>query len=416
MYIIFTCPPLPHLIVGGKSLYRVGDLHLRRIMPSTFDLIFVTAGKLYLEENSQKYILKKGEFLILPPNRLHKGYKCCDEATDFFWLHFYTTGKFKYMDKPIYDKNHKQKANYQFTKEPFHISLPQHGSLTSEQQSQMAEYMNTIVQVKIDKTKPKKDFYSSTVSQLKSQQLFFSILSILCDIHEPNTKNVAEKIYEHFSLFYTESFDLKKLSDEYAFHPTHIIRCVKNKYGLSPLQLLLHIRIQKAKELLKEAGYENGEGLPTIELMYNSEGSHKDICQIIQQNLAEVGITVELTNQEWAVFLNTRQNGEYEFARHGWIGDYSDPMTFLDMWVTGGGNNDCGFSNAEYDNLINDAKVEIDLTKRTEMLRKAEDILMDEMPIIPIYYYTNVRAWNDNVKGIQCSTLGKIYFKGAYKE
>lgn len=188
--------------------------------------------------------------MILPPNRLHKGYKCCDEATNFFWLHFYTTGKFKYMDKPIYDKNHKQKANYQFTKEPFHISLPQHGSLTAEQQSQMAEYMNTIVQVKIDKTKPKKDFYSSTVSQLKSQQLFFSILSILCDIHEPNTKNVAEKIYEHFSLFYTEGFDLKKLSDEYAFHPTHIIRCVKNKYGLSPLQLLLHIRIQKAKELL----------------------------------------------------------------------------------------------------------------------------------------------------------------------
>ncbi|WP_195990068.1 peptide ABC transporter substrate-binding protein [Clostridium sp. D53t1_180928_C8] len=174
--------------------------------------------------------------------------------------------------------------------------------------------------------------------------------------------------------------------------------------------------IEKAKELLKEAGYENGEGLPTIELMYNSEGSHKDICQIIQQNLAEVGITVELTNQEWAVFLNTRQNGEYELARHGWIGDYSDPMTFLDMWVTGGGNNDCGFSNAEYDKLINYAKVEIDLTKRTEMLRKAEDILMDEMPIIPIYYYTTVMGWNENVKGIQVSVLGNVYLQGAYKE
>ena len=174
--------------------------------------------------------------------------------------------------------------------------------------------------------------------------------------------------------------------------------------------------VEKAKELLKEAGYENGEGLPTIELMYNSEGSHKDICQIIQQNLAEVGITVELTNQEWAVFLNTRQNGEYEFARHGWIGDYSDPMTFLDMWVTGGGNNDCGFSNAEYDNLINDAKVEIDLTKRTEMLRKAEDMLMDEMPIVPIYYYTTVMGWKENVKGIQVSVLGNVYLQGAYKE
>ena len=174
--------------------------------------------------------------------------------------------------------------------------------------------------------------------------------------------------------------------------------------------------IAKAKELLKEAGYENGEGLPTFELMYNSEGAHKDICQIIQQNWAEIGVNVELTNQEWAVFLNTRQQGDYQISRHGWIGDYVDPMTFLDMWVTGGGNNDCGFSNAEYDKLISDAKVETDAAKRTEMLRKAEDILMDEMPIIPIYYYTNVRAWNDNVKGIQCSTLGKIYFKGAYKE
>ena len=174
--------------------------------------------------------------------------------------------------------------------------------------------------------------------------------------------------------------------------------------------------IAKAKELLKEAGYENGEGLPTFELMYNSEGAHKDICQIIQQNWAEIGVNVELTNQEWAVFLNTRQQGDYQISRHGWIGDYVDPMTFLDMWVTGGGNNDCGFSNAEYDKLITDAKVETDAAKRTEMLRKAEDILMDEMPIIPIYYYTNVRAWNDNVKGIQCSTLGKIYFKGAYKE
>ncbi|MDU4325521.1 MAG: peptide ABC transporter substrate-binding protein [Clostridium celatum] len=174
--------------------------------------------------------------------------------------------------------------------------------------------------------------------------------------------------------------------------------------------------IAKAKELLKEAGYENGEGLPTFELMYNSEGAHKDICQIIQQNWAEIGVNVELTNQEWAVFLNTRQQGDYQISRHGWIGDYVDPMTFLDMWVTGGGNNDCGFSNAEYDKLISDAKVETDAAKRTEMLRKAEDILMNEMPIIPIYYYTNVRAWNDNVKGIQCSTLGKIYFKGAYKE
>lgn len=174
--------------------------------------------------------------------------------------------------------------------------------------------------------------------------------------------------------------------------------------------------IAKAKELLKEAGYENGKGLPTFELMYNSEGSHKETAQIIQQNLEEIGVNVELANQEWAVFLNTRQKGEYQIARHGWIADYIDPMTFLDLWVTGGGNNDTGFSNARYDELVTAAKVESDSAKRLEMLREAEDILMDEMPVLPIYYYTTVTAANENVKGVQISTLGKISFKHAYKE
>lgn len=174
--------------------------------------------------------------------------------------------------------------------------------------------------------------------------------------------------------------------------------------------------IAKAKELLKEAGYENGNGIPTIELMYNSEGAHKDICQIIQQNWEEIGVNVELTNQEWAVFLNTRQQGGYEIARQGWIGDYSDPMTFLDLFVTGGGNNDSGYSNPEYDALIAAAKVETDPDKRKEQLREAEDILMDDMPILPIYYYTTVMGWNENVKGIQVSVLGTVYLQGAYKE
>ena len=174
--------------------------------------------------------------------------------------------------------------------------------------------------------------------------------------------------------------------------------------------------IEKAKELLKEAGYENGEGLPTIELMYNSEGAHKDICQILQENLAKIGINIELANQEWAVFLNTRQQGGYEIARQGWIGDYSDPMTFLDLFVTGGGNNDSGYSNPEYDALIAVAKVETDPDKRKEQLREAEDILMDDMPILPIYYYTTVMGWNENVKGIQVSVLGTVYLQGAYKE
>ena len=110
------------------------------------------------------------------------------------------------------------------------------------------------------------------------------------------------------------------------------------------------------------------------------------------------------------------KNGNYEIARHGWIGDYLDPMTFLDMWMSGLGNNDAKFSNEEYDNLIRSAKEETDIAKKYEYLRKAEDILMDEMPIIPIYYYTQIKAVSPRVKDVVVSPLGQVYFDKAYIE
>ncbi|MDZ5033935.1 peptide ABC transporter substrate-binding protein [Clostridium perfringens] len=173
---------------------------------------------------------------------------------------------------------------------------------------------------------------------------------------------------------------------------------------------------EEAKKLLAEAGYPNGEGLPTFEFMYNTEGSHKDIAQVIQQDWAKIGVKAELTNQEWKVFLNTRQQGGYQIARHGWNGDYVDPMTFLDLFETGGGNNDAGFSNAEYDKLLADARKETDANRRWELMRKAEDILMDEAPIIPLYYYTKVKGAKPEVKGVRVSMLGHVYFDKAYIE
>ena len=174
--------------------------------------------------------------------------------------------------------------------------------------------------------------------------------------------------------------------------------------------------VEEAKKLLAEAGYPNGEGIPTLEFMYNTEGSHKLVAQAIQQDWAKIGVNVELANQEWKVFLNTRQEGQYEIARHGWSGDYVDPMTFLDLWVTGGGNNDAGYSNAKYDELVNQAKTEGDQAKRWELMRQAEDILMEDMPIVPIYYYTKVKGAKPEVKGVRVSTLGHVFFDKAYIE
>lgn len=174
--------------------------------------------------------------------------------------------------------------------------------------------------------------------------------------------------------------------------------------------------IEEAKKLLAEAGYPNGEGLPTLEFMFNTEGAHKDVAQVIQQDWARIGVKAELTNQEWKVFLNTRQEGGYEIARHGWSGDYVDPMTFLDLWLTGGGNNDAGYSNPKYDELVNAAKAEQDPDKRWDLMHQAEAIIMEDMPIIPLYYYTKVKAAKPEVKGVRVSTLGHTLFNEAYIE
>ena len=135
------------------------------------------------------------------------------------------------------------------------------------------------------------------------------------------------------------------------------------------------------------------------------------IADMWKKNL---GINVSLSQQEWKVFQTTRTQKQYQIARHGWSGDYVDPMTFLEMWTSTSALNDAGFSNAEYDSVISDAISELDTKKREELLHKAEDILMDEMPIMPIYYYTKVKGIKPYVKGIKQSQIGFVYFDEAY--
>ena len=158
--------------------------------------------------------------------------------------------------------------------------------------------------------------------------------------------------------------------------------------------------VAKAQQLLAEAGYPNGQGFPTLKILYNTSEGHQRIAEAIQEMWKNnLGINVELTNQEWGVYLDSRSTGDYDIARAGWIGDYIDPMTFIDMFVTGGGNNDTNWGNPEYDNLVNTAKKSADQAVRMKAMHDAEAILMDEMPIMPIYFYTRVIMVSDKVEG-----------------
>ncbi|MEE9514799.1 MAG: peptide ABC transporter substrate-binding protein [Candidatus Brocadiales bacterium] len=159
---------------------------------------------------------------------------------------------------------------------------------------------------------------------------------------------------------------------------------------------------EEARRLLAEAGYPGGRGFPYTEYLFNTSEANKDIAEVIQQMWkTNLGVGVTLVNQEWKVFLSTMKNLDYQICRGNWIGDYIDPNTFLDMFVTDGGNNRTGWSNRRYDELIRAAAGERDSNRRMELFREAEKILVvDELPILPVYYYSSLNMYRPDIIGI----------------
>ena len=200
---------------------------------------------------------------------------------------------------------------------------------------------------------------------------------------------------------------------------------------------------ESAVETLKKYyTYDESTGMftdfPTLTYLYNTSEGHKAIGEYLQSALAAVGITMNLENQEWATFLNTRKAGDYSIARNGWLADYNDPICFLDMWVTNSGNNDVQFGRGAaadakiysidltpygydtkvengtwaetYDVLISAIKTCTDADARYEMMHLAEDMLMSTGCIVPLYFYTDIYMLSSNVSGFFSNPLGYKYF------
>ena len=164
--------------------------------------------------------------------------------------------------------------------------------------------------------------------------------------------------------------------------------------------------IEQARKLLADAGYPGGKGFPKLAVLFNTLEQHRDIAEVLQQQWkTNLGIDIELKNMEWGVYLDTTFKKDYDIARAGWIGDYPDPNTFLDMWVTDGPQNNTNWSNAEFDKLIEDAAAEGDPDRRMKMLFRAEEILIDEVPFIPIYFYVSKNMVKPHVKGFSNNIL-----------
>jgi oligopeptide transport system substrate-binding protein len=162
-----------------------------------------------------------------------------------------------------------------------------------------------------------------------------------------------------------------------------------------------------ARKLLAEAGFPGGKGLPALDIQFNSDAINQKVLEAIQEMWRrELGINVTLTNKEYRVYLDNQRTLAYQISRSRWVGDYNDPNTYLDMFVTGGGNNQTGWSNAEYDRLIGEAGRTMEQTKRYELLQRAEAILLDEAPVATVFFGTRVYLIHPSVKGWVPSLLG----------
>ena len=212
-------------------------------------------------------------------------------------------------------------------------------------------------------------------------------------------------------------------------------------YSVDPADF--EANVNEAIEILKKY-YEWDESaqkftnFPTLTYLYNTSEGHKAIGEYLQSALASVGITINLENQEWNTFLNTRKAGDYSIARNGWVADYNDPICFLDMWTSGSGNNDVQFGKGNheglamysvdttdlgldlkvengtwsetYDPLISLVKTTTDPATRYALMHKAEDLLMSTGAICPLYYYTDPYMISKTVDGFFANPLGYKYF------
>jgi oligopeptide transport system substrate-binding protein len=173
-------------------------------------------------------------------------------------------------------------------------------------------------------------------------------------------------------------------------------------------------KVEEAKKLLAEAGYPDGKDFPEFVILYNTDEGHKLVAEMVQEMFkTNLGITCTLENQEWAVFQDTRKEGDYVMARGGWLTDFLDPSGLLAIFQEGNAYNDPNYLSEPYNTAMNNALMATDKATHYQELYKAQDILMGDLPIIPVYHYTDSWLISEKLQGWDRSILGSIDFSTA---
>lgn len=170
--------------------------------------------------------------------------------------------------------------------------------------------------------------------------------------------------------------------------------------------------VAEARRLLTEAGYPDGKGFPKTELLYNTMSKHQMVAEALQQMWRKnLGIEISLYNQEWKVYIDSQKTMDFQVQRAGWIADYVDPHVFFDLWRTGGGNNNTNWGDPEYDRLLDAALEAKTQSERFAIYQRMEKMLLRDLPIMPIYFYTYARLISPCVKNFRTTFLDNYPWK-----
>ena len=176
-------------------------------------------------------------------------------------------------------------------------------------------------------------------------------------------------------------------------------RSLTPKMGAYQPETKLNFDPQKARALLAEAGFPDGEGFPVFSMLISRPAARAGAEAIQAMWSKHLNIRINIQNMDWGSYINAQQSLNFDLASAGWIGDYLDPTTFLNMWTQGNGNNNTGWSDPRYTALLREAALKSEPTARLALFREAEALLMDAQPIIPISYYTRNYLLRPEVKG-----------------